>query len=219
MRKSLIPIILGAVIILGVVAFTLKRHMTNAKPPSVAASLPSSPSSVSAPAASTETNSAPAEQPDTDSSTSAPTLTLSELTRADWPSSITLLKPAQIRFKKGGNFISKAGTPLFFDTEYLRDAKEGEQFQILDYDPTSRRVFLRSKDPDGNTVALNTLDLHDSNPEVGTVPANTVVALQGVVDQDALVGYNGDRFLVPVCDTDLLSQAALRRAQNQAAGH
>jgi len=142
------------------------------------------------------------------------TIALGDLTQADYPPSITLLKTELIPFKKGCHFIAKAGTPLFFMKDYIRDAKSAEPFEILDYNPIERRVFLRSKDSDGNTIALNALDLHGSSKEIVTVPPNTVVSMRGLVDGNALVAYNGDRFLVPVGDTDLLSQVTQRRAQN-----
>lgn len=141
------------------------------------------------------------------------TVDLSGLTPADYPPTVTLVKPEEIRFKKGAIFAMKAGSPLFFVKDYLRDSKEGEQFQILDYNPAERRVFLRAQDPTGNAIALNTLDLHGTCSEVEPVPANTVVAFQGISDGNLVVNYQGDRFAVPVYDTDFMDQVAQRRAQ------
>lgn len=140
-------------------------------------------------------------------------LTVDELTAADLPASITLQKDEQLRFKKGNTFVAKSGTPLFFVDKYVRDAKPGEKFPILDYDPEKRKVFLGARDDSGSLVAFNTLDLHDSSTIGDTVPANTVVTLQGISNGDALVAHQGERFAVPVGDTDLLQQATQRRAQ------
>lgn len=157
-------------------------------------------------------------QPENATAAEGPSLSLTELTPADMPPSVTLQKPAEIRYKKGALFVAKAGAPLFFHTEYVRDAKEGEQFQILDYNPGTRHVYLRAQDQDGNAIALNTLDLHGSSKEIETLPASTTVTLQGISDGNALVAYNGDSFAVPVRDTDLLEQAAARRAQRSGGG-
>jgi hypothetical protein len=139
------------------------------------------------------------------------TLKLADLTPADIPATVTLLKPEQIRFRKGGTFVAKGGAPLLFEKLYLRDAKPGEQFQILDYNPADRHIFLRAVDPYGKIIAINTLDLHGTGKDPESLPPNTTVSLQGVTDGNALVTYQGDRFVVPVDDTDLLSQAAIRR--------
>jgi hypothetical protein len=186
-----------------------------AKRPKPIISLPSFVSALVPHASST----APAtEQPENATQAEGPSLSLTELTPADMPASVTLQKPGEIRFKKGTYFVAKAGTPLFFHTEYVRDAKEGEQFQILDYNPGTRHVYLRAQDPDGNPIALNTLDLHGCSKEVVTLPASTTVTLEGISDGNALVAYNGDKFAVPVRDTDLLQQAAARRAQRSGGG-
>jgi len=139
---------------------------------------------------------------------------LSDIAPADYPPTVTLLKPEEIRFKRGAIFTAKSGAPLFFVKEYLRDATEGEQFQILDYNPAERRVFLRAQDTNGNIVALNTLDLHGTCTQTVPVPADTVVAFQGISDDSAVVAYQGDKFAVPVFDTDLLDQVAQRRCQH-----
>ena len=168
---------------------------------------------------STVTGTAPgAQQPGSSNPMQAPAIGLSDIAPADMPPSVTLQKPAEIRFKKGTYFIAKPGTPLFFLSEYVRDAKAGEQFQILDYNPGTRHVFLQAKDQNGNIIALNTLDLHGCSKDVVTLPASTTVALQGVSDGNALVAYNGDKFAVPVVDTDLLQQAAARKAQRDGSG-
>jgi len=148
--------------------------------------------------------------------TSSAPANLADLTPADYPPSVTLLKQEEIRFKKGAIFTAKSGAPLFFEKEYLRDTKEGEQFQILDYNPAERRVFLRAQDTDGRAVALNTLDLHGTGSETVPVPANTVVAFQGISDGNVVVEYQGDKFVVPVFETDLLDQVAQRRSQTPA---
>lgn len=145
--------------------------------------------------------------------TSSAPVNLADLTPADYPPTVTLLKPEEIRFKKGAIFVAKSGAPLFFVKEYLRDTKEGEQFQILDYDPADRRVFLRAQDTNGNPIALNTLDLHGTCTQTVSISANTIVALDGVSDGSLVVAYQGDKFEVPVFDTDLLDQVAQRRAQ------
>jgi hypothetical protein len=186
-----------------------------AKRPKQLISLPSLVSALAHPASSSA--SAP-EQPENATPAEGPSLSLTELTPADMPPSVTLQKPAEIRFKKGSYFVAKAGAPLFFLTEYVRDAKEGEQFQILDYNPGTRHVYLRAQDPNGNPIAVNTLDLHGCSKDVVTVPASTTVTLQGISDGNALVAYNGDRFAVPVRDTDLLEQAAARRTQRSGGG-
>lgn len=134
---------------------------------------------------------------------------------AERPSSITLLKPGHIRFKKGGKFLVKSSAPLFYRQEYLGDAAPGQQLQILDYNPETRRVYLWWNNPNGNPIAVNTLDLHGACKDIETVPANTVVALKSIADGNALVEYNGDRFFVPVSDTNLRDQAAQWRGQNE----
>ena len=207
----------GVAIVIGIIALAGAGVAYNyySKRPAGRALLPSeaTPGEVTS-AASPEETAGPTSTP-----TPGATLTLAELTTADIPASVTLLKPAQIRFKKGSYFVTKQGAPLFFLNQYLRDAKGGEEFQILDYDPGTRRVFLRAHDPEGRDVAVNTLDLHGSSTGVETVPASTVVAVQGVADGDALVTYNGERFAVPVDDTDLLQQAADRRAGSAGSGN
>jgi hypothetical protein len=176
-----------------------KAVTTQATPPAAGQSTPPSPGAAPLPPAPLEVTTTSAD--------------LAGLTPADYPPTVTLLKPEEIRFKKGAIFTMKSGAPLFFVQEYLRDSKEGEKFEILDYDPAVRRVFLRAQDENGKPVALNTLDLHGTPSEVEPVPADSVVAFQGIADGSLVVEYQGDRFEVPVYDTDFLDQVAQRRAQ------
>lgn len=196
-----------AVVLIAVIGFFGFQHFKPSKTATTPASAPPVAESTQAPPGAAPTPPpAPLQVPTTSAN-------LADLTPADYPPTVTLLKPEEIRFKKGAIFTVKSGAPLFFVKEYLRDSKEGEKFEILDYDPAVRRVFLRAQDPNGNPIALNTLDLHGTPSEVESVPANSVVAFQGIADGSVVVEYQGDRFAVPVYDTDLLDQVAQRRAQ------
>ncbi|MGA3169897.1 MAG: hypothetical protein ABSE62_02690 [Chthoniobacteraceae bacterium] len=150
----------------------------------------------------------------------APTaaLTVEELTRADWPASVTLLISTQIPFKKGSHFVTKDITPLFFYSQYWSDAKPGDEFEILDYDPERERVYLSSTNSAGEAIALNALESFGYCRELSVIPANKEVQLLKVVGNTAFVSYLGDRFVVPIGDTDLLDRAAKIRARGGASG-
>jgi hypothetical protein len=174
--------LIAVVVVIAVIKYSMGRHLIVGHP---------SPAAPSPPAQSQNT---PA--PEIPQQVAVPALALNELTKADWPDSVTLLNATQIPFKKGSHFVAKDTTPLFFYGQYWSDAKAGDEFEILDYDPEAERVYLSSTNSGGDTI----------------------VQLLKVAGGAAMVSYQGDRFDVPIDDTDLLDRAARQRAQNESAG-
>lgn len=142
-------------------------------------------------------------------------LTLAEMKAADWPPSIALRKSATFRFKKGAYVTIEKKAPLFFGAEYLRDGQAGTQLEVLEYNPEKLRVYCRSKDERGNTIAINILESHLKSEQGVTVPPGTVVGADRLVGSNVWVTYDGARKAIPVSDTDLLEQAKLQRNRNE----
>lgn len=144
-----------------------------------------------------------------------PSLTLAELQPSDWPPSITLRRPATFRFKKGAYVTLEKKAPLFFGADYLRDGPAGTQLEVLEYNPEKLRVYCRSKDERGNTIAINILESHLKREDGVTVPSGTVVGADRLVGDKIWVTYDGARQAISVSETDLLEQAKLQRTRNE----
>jgi len=141
-------------------------------------------------------------------------LALGDLTDADLPSSITLKTAVEFPFRVGDTVTVKDKAPVFFNDQYVTDANQGDRFEILKFDPKTLRVFCRSKDKTGRTIAVNIRTTHLTPTSVVTAPAGTTVALNRLDGDSVLVSYVGGSQLVPINETDLLLMAARKRQQN-----
>jgi hypothetical protein len=131
---------------------------------------------------------------------------LGTISPADMPKMVTLLKAETVVYRKGATFVTKADAPLFFSNQYVRNARKGEQYEILDYNPVERKVFLKAQAQNGQVIALNALDLHGTVAKSEPVPANSQIQCIGVSGESVEIAYQGDRILVPAGDTDFVQQ-------------
>ena len=87
-------------------------------------------------------------------------LVLGDLKDADLPASITLKTAVEFPFRVGDTVTVKDKAPVFFNDQYVTDANQGDRFEILKFDPKTLRVFCRSKDKTGRTIAINIHTTH-----------------------------------------------------------
>jgi hypothetical protein len=57
---------------------------------------------------------------------------------------------------KRGDWITITDrTALYFHTQFYRYAEKGESFEVYEYRPNERRLYILSKDANGNPIGLN----------------------------------------------------------------
>lgn len=155
------------------------------------------------------------DRPSVATPTPARRLTPSELTESDKPPTILLRKASPSFFKKGVVVTLKEDAPLFFEKQFLRTGKKGERFEVLDYRPETKRIYGRALMPDGKVIAVSFLEYRVGDDQATILPAGTGVRFEELVDDNALVSFEGFKFLVPISDTDLLDRATQQREQRE----
>lgn len=76
-------------------------------------------------------------------------------------SKVTLRLPVasgRINLKKGDTIVLPSQCNLYFYDKLYRVSQPGEKLQVIEYRTDKRRLYLLSKDKDGNTIALNIPD-------------------------------------------------------------
>ena len=80
---------------------------------------------------------------------------------AFWPNGPDIPLPApasRISLKKGDRIVLPSGRSLYFHGNFYRVGQAGERFQVIEYRRDTRKLYLLSKDKDGNSIALNIPD-------------------------------------------------------------
>lgn len=65
---------------------------------------------------------------------------------------------ANAQFARNDEVELNRDEPLIFNSSVYRQGRKGERFQVLDYRPASRRIFLLATDSQGKDFALNVPD-------------------------------------------------------------
>lgn len=59
---------------------------------------------------------------------------------------------------RGSTIVITATTILYFHDEFYRVAQPGEEFQVYEYRPSEKKLYILSKDANGNPIGLNIPD-------------------------------------------------------------
>jgi DNA-directed RNA polymerase subunit RPC12/RpoP len=60
--------------------------------------------------------------------------------------------------QRGSTFVIQAPTNLYFRNQVFRVAQPGEEFQVYEYRPNEKKLYILSKDANGNPIGLNIPD-------------------------------------------------------------